>query len=439
MQDYDVDKVLQRALDRLALLADATSALASTLDVHEGLRRVCRMAVPQVGDWCVVDLLGEQDHPHRVCVAHRIPDGPDPAALEGCLPPLPESDPGPLARVLSGAGPLLLTDIPEPEKAQNPLHARQLELFKLLAADTAIIAPLRARRQVVGALTVARTSRQERMTEEDLALVDDLAHRIALTVDNARLHHETQRIAERLQLSLLPELPGHLDLAARYLPSRTTAEVGGDWYDSFELPRGDTTLIIGDVTGHDLRSAVTMSQLRNMLRGIACDRQEESPDRILRHLDATYQHLYGGATASCIYAVLGQNRTNAWQLAYANAGHPPALLTTREGDTRFLEGGHSALLGVDVHLPRSSAVEPLPARSTLLLYTDGLVERRGEPLDHGLTRLRQHAAALAREPLDVFCDELLTGLAQHSADDIALLALRVPDHPAAQSISKAAY
>ncbi|MGW0500804.1 PP2C family protein-serine/threonine phosphatase [Streptomyces sp. NPDC003007] len=426
MDDYDVDEILQQALDRLTLLAEATSALSSTLDVDEALRRVCRIAVPRLGDWCVVDLQGEQDHPHRVCVMHRDPTALPASALEGCLPPLPKTNPGPLARVLRGAGPLLLTGMTTHETVpNNPLHARQLELFAHMGADTVITAPLRARRQVLGALTVARTGGREALCEQDLALVDDLAHRIALAVDNARLHQETQRIAERLQRSLLPELPRHLKLTARYTPSRTTAEVGGDWYDSFLLPNDDTTLIIGDVTGHDLRSAITMSHLRNMLRGIACDRQER-PGHILHRLDRAYLSLYGGATASCIYALLTEPEAGPWTLEYANAGHPPPLLITYEGDTRYLEDGHGPLLGIDPGLPRPHATEPLPARGTLLLYTDGLIERRGESLDHGLTRLRRHASALAREPLDVLCDELLSGLVQDSTDDVALLALRLP-------------
>ncbi|MFV0128396.1 PP2C family protein-serine/threonine phosphatase [Streptomyces sp. HMX112] len=428
MEEFDVDEVLQQALDRLTLLAEATSALTSTLDLIKGLRRVCRIAVPRLGDWCVVDLLGERDRPERVCVTHRDPAALPVGRLEGELPPLPDRDGGPLARVLRGAGPLLLTEFPSRARARNALSARQLELFEQLGADTAIIAPLRARRRVLGALTVARVTGHAALEEQDLALVEDLAHRIALAVDNARLHQETQRIAERLQRSLLPDLPHHLDLAARYSPSRTTAEVGGDWYDSFPLPNGNTTLIIGDVTGHDLRSAVTMSQLRNMLRGIGCDRQEP-PGHILRRLDLAHHNLYGGATASCIYAVLTGPTAGPWALDYSNAGHLPPLLVTHDGDTRYLEEGHGILLGVDPGRHRPHGKEPLPAHSTLLLYTDGLIERRGESLDHGLTRLRQHAAALARESVNVFCDELLSGLAHDSTDDVALLALRLPPGP----------
>ncbi|MBM7168908.1 SpoIIE family protein phosphatase [Streptomyces sp. G44] len=100
-----------------------------------------------------------------------------------------------------------------------------------------------------------------------------------------------------------------------------------------------------------------------------------------------------------------------------------------EGDTQYLHGGHGLLLGVDPRLPRGHATELLPAGATVLMYTDGLIERRGEDLTHGMTRLRQHTAALTREGLDTFCDELLTGMATDHADDIALLAVRTPAHP----------
>ncbi|MFG2794644.1 PP2C family protein-serine/threonine phosphatase [Streptomyces sp. NPDC048419] len=331
--------------------------------------------------------------------------------------------------MLAGAGPLLLTaaDLPTTGQTTDPLYARQLELFTQLGTDTAIVAPLRARRQVLGALTVGRGTGRAPLTSPDLAMVDDLAHRMALGVDNARLYRQTQRIAERLQRSLLPVLPetGLLQLSARYAPAAATAEVGGDWYDSFPLPTGHTTMIIGDVSGHDLRAAVTMSQLRNMLRGIGCDRQEP-PGHILRRLDLAHHTLYPRVTATCLYGLLGEDTTGTWTLQFSSAGHPPPLLITHAGDTRYLTGGHGLLLGLDPDQARPHATEVLPAGSTVLLYTDGLIERRGEGLDTGMTRLRQHAAALARESLDTFCDELLTGLAADHADDVALLAARLP-------------
>ncbi|MGW2639849.1 PP2C family protein-serine/threonine phosphatase [Streptomyces sp. NPDC001348] len=424
MDEHDVDEVLQQALDRLTLLADVSSALAGTLDAQEALQRVCRILAQRMGDWCAVDLLvGE--HLERVCVTHR--EGiPQQRAVVHEAPAVgvPRVADGPLSRVLYGAGPLLVDE----DQLRGEAHATSGTVLDLpRAANSAIVAPLRARREVFGALTIARMAPHAALSGDDLALLEDLVHRVALAMDNARLHQETERIAERLQRSLLPTLPDvdHLTMAARYTPSHATAQVGGDWYDSFLLPTGDTALIIGDVTGHDLKAAVTMSQLRNTLRGIACDRREP-PGAILHRLDLVQHALYPRATASCLYGVVDGPVGGPWRLHYAAAGHPPPLLVTWDGDTRFLEGGRSLLLGIDPHTARPSATEDLPARCTVLLYTDGLIERRGETLDHGMTRLRQHAGALARTDPGELCDELLAGLAPHSTDDVAVLALRLP-------------
>lgn len=430
MDEYDVDAALQVALDRLTLLNQSASVLSSTLDAVEGLRRVCRVLVPALADWCAADLMDDEGGLERVCVVHRDQQVPL-TGLTGPLPPLPEVSSGPLSRVLRGAGPMLVAagEVPPVERAKDPLHAVNLALFARLGGrgDTLIVAPLRARRRVLGALTVVRGAGREPLTEADLALVEDLTNRIALAVDNARLHAQTQAIAERLQRSLLPTLPAAhgLRITARYMPAAATAQVGGDWYDCFVLPQGDTTLIIGDVTGHDLQAAVAMSQVRNMLRGIACDRQEP-PGKILRRLDMAVDNLYHHQTATCVYALLKGPEGGPYELHWARAGHPPPLLITAEDDTRYLEEAHGMLLGVEPAADRPSAQTPMPPGSTLLLYTDGLIERRGEALDHSMARLRQHAAALIDRDLDVLCDELLTGLAPDSQDDIALLALRVP-------------
>lgn len=432
MDDRDVDEALQAALDRLTLMNQVARVLVGTLDAAEGIRRVCRVLVPSLADWCTADLVDADGRPERVCVAHRDPDKMA-AGMTGPLPPGPRGSSSPWSRVLRGAGPLLLSieGMPTGREAPDRLHEANLELVGRLGGDSVIVVPLRARRRVVGALTLVRTAARPPFGETDVAPAEDLADRIALAVDNARLYAETQAVAERLQRSLLPDLPtvNGLRLTARYAPASATAQVGGDWYDSFVLPGGDTTLIIGDVAGHDLRAAVTMSQVRNMLRGIACDRQEP-PGRILRRLDIAVQALYSHRTASCVYALLKGPEGGPYQLDWARAGHLPPLLVTADGDTTYLDGAHGMLLGVDPHAERDSDSVPLPAGSTLLLYTDGLIERRGESLHHSMTRLRQHAAALNDQDLDVMCDELLAGLPADSNDDIALLALRLP--PAAR-------
>ncbi|MGA4960110.1 SpoIIE family protein phosphatase [Streptomyces lavendulocolor] len=414
-----------RSWERLSLLADTTSALSSTLDLREGLRRVCHVLTRRMAAWCVVDLLDEHGDAERVCVVHREPRALNAGVDLGRLPPLSENARGPLARVLNGAGPLLITDIPSPDQAESALDARQLELFRQLGAGSTIMAPLRARREVLGALIVVRTDHDDPFTEQDALLVADLVKGIALSVDNARLHQHTRTAAERLQRSLLPRLPHipSMEITARYAPSSTTAQVGGDWFDAFTLPGGDTALVIGDVSGHDLTAAVTMSQLRNMLRGIAVDCQDR-PSEVLRRLDLATLTLYPHSTATCAYALVKGPRSGPWEVHHSSAGHLPLLLTCPNGDTHYLDTASGLLIGVDSTLPRPTARDPLPPLSTLLMFTDGLIERPGESLSDAMTRLRRHTAALARAPLDVFCDELILGLGAGSTDDIALLALR---------------
>ncbi|MFD8376693.1 SpoIIE family protein phosphatase [Streptomyces sp. NPDC059688] len=414
-------------LNRLSLLVDATSALTSTLDLTEGLHRVCRVLTRQLAQWCVVELLGEHERVERVCVVHRTPEALKPGVRLGALPPMSEETGGPLPRVLRGAGPLRLADVSSSGRLGSPLDESQEELFRQLGARTAIIAPLRARREVLGALTLVRGRDDPPFTDEDLPLVTDLVRGIALGVDNARLHEHTRRTSERMQRALLPHLPDvdHLELVARYAPSGADAQIGGDWFDAFVLPKGDTALVIGDVTGHDLQSAVAMSQLRNLLRGIAVDRQEP-PAEVVHRFDLACHTLYPHATATCVYAVVKGPEGGPWELRHSSAGHPPPLLTTEQGDTRYLDAGAGPLIGLDPDLPRVTADDPLPPRSTLLMFTDGLIERRGESFGDAMTRLRQHTAALARAPLDVFCDELVLGLGTDTTDDIALLALRTP-------------
>ncbi|MEU8951067.1 GAF domain-containing SpoIIE family protein phosphatase [Streptomyces sp. NPDC048489] len=428
MDEFDVDSALQVALDRLTLLNQSASALSSTLDAVTGIRSVCRVLVPALADWCAADLLDEDGVVDRVCVTHRDADMPV-AGLTGRLARVSETSSGPLARVLRGAGPVLLsaTGFADVPASADPLREINLQLFGQLGGDSVIVAPLRARRRVLGALTLVRDADRTPLGKGETALVEDLTHRIALAVDNARLHTESQNIAERLQRSLLPDLPhiSGLQITGRYESAAATAQVGGDWYDCFRLPNDDITLIIGDVTGHDLHAAVTMSQMRNMLRGIACDRQEP-PGKILHRLDMAVDTLYSHQTATCAYALLRGTGEGPYHLDWALAGHPPPLLVTDSGDTVYLQGAHGTMLGADPNTERTSATLALPDNSTLLLYTDGLIERRGESLDQGLTRLRQHAAALVGERLDAMCDELLAGLAVASTDDVALLAVRLP-------------
>ena len=432
---------LGAAHERLTLLADATTALSSTLEVSEALHRLAWITVPRLADWSVVDLLTEDGQVERVAVIHRDPDQPlPPGGPVGLMPATAaERGPGTLARVLAGGEPILLTDMEPPANADDPLHTTQLDLFDQLDARCAIVAPLRARGRVLGALTVARTDPTRPYGHADTALVADLAGRAGLAVENARLYGEQRATAEALQRSLLPRLPStrHLSLAARYWPARAAAEVGGDWYDAFRTLDGALALVIGDVVGHGLAATARMGELRNLLRGIAVTTGAPPSqvmtrfDQAVTHLtatDSTATDLTSAELATGIYARVEGVPGGPRRLVWCNAGHPPPLLIGPDGTPRYLEEPSGVLLGLDNH-DRDDGEIDLPAGTTLLLYTDGLVETRNRPISDGMTRLHHHAAeltqSLADESLDTLCDQLLDRLSPAGTDDIALLAARI--------------
>jgi serine phosphatase RsbU (regulator of sigma subunit) len=254
----------------------------------------------------------------------------------------------------------------------------------------------------------------------------------ALQDDLAGSRQETLRYAQQaqfataLQRSILADLPdcSPLKLAARYVPAREAAEVGGDWYDAFRLPQGATAVVVGDLAGHDIDAAVRMAQTRSLLRALAVDR-DEPPGPVLCRLDVVLAQLYVGQSGTCVYAQLSEE-AGTWSALLANAGHLPPLLLTGEA-TDYLAGTPEALLGAGVRGSRTTVPVPLAPGATLLLYTDGLIERRGHSIDDGLTELRTAAAALDDLPPDQLCDRLLAQFAQAPSDDVCLLAVRIPD------------
>ncbi|MFF9350378.1 PP2C family protein-serine/threonine phosphatase [Streptomyces sp. NPDC014734] len=414
----------QGAAARLRLLAEASGAMASGLNAEESLRRLARLVVPHLADACVVDVIDGQGL-RRLAVTDRDPERAL-RVLPGGLLPGPDDSAAALAKVLRGTGAMVVTDFGRPDP-DDSLLAAQRALYRTLGARTALIVPMRVRRQALGALTFVRRATAPAFDEEDRALAVDLGHRAGLALDNARLYALQRHTAEQLQLSLLPDLTGlaHLQLATRYVAAREQAEVGGDWYDAFLLPDGAAILAIGDVVGHDLAAAVRMGQLRNMLRALAYDSGDD-PAGVMSRLDNVMQGLTTVELVTAVVARIETPATGPWRLHWTNAGHPPPLLAQLDGRVSLLEGGLAPVLGVDPRLERETASIILPAGATLLLYTDGLIERPGEDIGRGLARLRQHAAALAREPLSVFRDELLTRLSDEQHDDIAIVALRVP-------------
>jgi phosphoserine phosphatase RsbU/P len=279
--------------------------------------------------------------------------------------------------------------------------------------------PLLVQGRVTGVLHVSTHGRRE-FTPADVRLLELVAERAALAIWRVQLYEREHTIAATLQRALLPDaLPDHPSarLVARYLPRENTADVGGDWYDAIPLGDGDVGLAIGDVAGKGLRAAAVMGDLRSALRAYAAEHR--SPERVLALLDARPTHDRWFATV--IYAVFS---VRARSLTIADAGHPPPLLIPAAGEPRYLSGATAPPLGSSLGPPRNVATQLSPG-DTLLLYTDGLIERRHEDILSGMTELRLAAAGASRD-LESLCDELLETQRARAPfeDDVALLALR---------------
>ncbi|WP_228973265.1 SpoIIE family protein phosphatase [Streptomyces sp. DH12] len=416
-------------LERLALLAETTTQLTATLDVNEALDRLVRLVVPMLADWVVVDLITEGGAIQRAVVAHddggRISRRQD---LQGSLLSLPETSPLPLSRALRGAGSTLAT----PQTYQGPpdshIAIEQRRLFDATGMHSAVIAPIRGLREVLGALTLGRSRQPEPFTTTEIPLLEDITRRAGLALDKARLYQRQRKVAETMQRHLLPHLPSipGLGMSARYLPAPHASHVGGDWYDVFHLPDETLALVIGDVAGHDLDAAAGMAQLRNILRAYAWS-QQEPPSVVVDRFDQALPHITDVGMATMILGRLRPRPDGQWELQWTNAGHPPPLLVTQDGRADYLTDGHGILLGTQAGIRRVDAVAVLPPLSTLVLYTDGLVESPRHTIDDGLERLRRDAARLVGHPLESFTDALMEhARPTDNDDDVAVLTIRVP-------------
>ncbi len=310
-----------------------------------------------------------------------------------------------------------------------------LQAFNACVALTSffLAALVSERMRAARALQVAAIELEERvaqrtseLTDANTRLVSEIRGRtdaqLQLSQEEARTQRKHQ-IAETLQRSLLPEripeIP-RLTIATRYVPATTDVQVGGDWYDVVQLPGGHVGLAIGDVAGHGLQAAATMAQVRMAVRAYAL--QNPAPVSVMTGVHRLVAHLGLPEMVTAIY-LLYDPATQ--RLRYTNAGHPPALLVS-DHDAYFLGGALSVPLGVTGDPGFTEAETVLPLGATLLLYTDGLVERRRTSLRAGLERLRVSALAESPDDVEVLCDRVLATLldSDEVADDIALLALR---------------
>lgn len=404
---------------RLGLLARATTILAASLDPEQATSRLARLVVPELAESCVVYLVDAEGRLKRVVVADA--DSRHVEKLRTDADRLGLGTDGVVQRVLYEGEPRMcaversgwLDSLVEGDAGATADQPHEAQ---------AMVLPLRARGRILGAMSLLSDSERP-YTVSELSLGSDLARRAAMAIDNAQLFQQEHDVAETLQRALLPAaLPAHpgLSIAARYLPATAGVEVGGDFYDVMRLPDGRLALAVGDVAGHDLAAAALMGQLRFALRAYAW--QGDSPSAVLNKLDGLLDGLDPNAMATVVYAVIDGSELN-----YTLAGHPPPLLRDAGGTVGLLREGLSVPLGAaPPSTPRAESFVRVERGSTLLLYTDGLVEERTTDLGDRLEQLRRAAAELPGAEPEAFCDDLLAHMLvpDERNDDVAMLALR---------------
>lgn len=363
--------------------------------------RVCEVVAAEAATFLLVDEDGE-----LVVRASTAPKREQPvhvAAGEGIS-----------GKVAQSGEPMIVSDA-QPGQAVDPAMRDMRSVVSV---------PLVAGGKVTGVVQAGR-SEPDRFTEDDLLLLRLAADRVGLALEHVRVYEREHRIAETLQRSLLPDripsVPG-LDVAVRYLAAASEAEVGGDWYDVIPIDSSRVGLVMGDVAGKGLAAASMVGRLRSALRAYALE-GHDAKTVVERLNQLVWSELEDSQMATLAYLEVDQGEG---RLSWVNAGHLPPLVL-EEGGARYLEGPSSVPLGVMPYAQYEAGSMELPSGATILLYTDGLVERPGELLDDGLQRLADTAADPSGGP-ERLCDELLDRLVPGGAadDDVAILALYCP-------------
>jgi PAS domain S-box-containing protein len=417
----------ERAQSRLALMAEASTTLSATLEMGELLDRLAGLCVPLLADWVFISLVDEYGvvrdtaYRHRDGRVHELETFSSLHAMH-----LPETSPS--RRSMSTARTVLLDPFDDVVLERVVVNPAARAAFRRLGGASVLTVPMAARRRTLGAMALVSASPDRPFTQEVIEQVEDLSRRAALALDNVRLYQQEHTVADTLQRSLLPEIPRieGIEAAAHYVSASTAADVGGDFYDLLELPDGSIGIVVGDVVGHDVAAAAAMGHLRGLIRACLWEAEDADPGSVLARVDRLVQGLRVASMATMVYVravpPAGEDRT--WRLEVGNAGHPPVLLRGPDGEVRLLDGATGMLVGVDASTERVTRVVEVPAGSTLVAYTDGLVERPGDDMDTGIGELAQRLTAAPgdAEPADL-CAAAVEGQVDRR-DDVALLAVR---------------
>ena len=419
-----------RARRRLALLAAAGTTLSASLDYEATLEGIARLVVPELADWCLVDVLEEDGSVKQLAAAHADPGKK--VLLRQLLSHrrFGEDAPGTVARVLRTGRSILLSEASDALLAERATGEEHLEVLLRLEIRSLMSVPLLARGRTLGAVTLVSSDPERLYGEEDLSLAEGLAYRCALAVDNARLYRERSHIARTLQRSLLPRLPevSGIEVGVEYLPMGQENEVGGDFYDLIHTEGERWLAVIGDVCGKGAAAAAVTALTRYTIRAVAM--REDEPSAVLTGLNEAMLRQLGDDQFCTVACARLQPAPGGFELGVARGGHPAPLLVRADGSVEAVVPKGRAL---GVFLDPGLAVQRvhLGPGDAAVFYTDGITEARGpDGSFFGEGRLRDllrscaglDAPAIAEKMRDVTLEFGEGNL----RDDLAVLVLRVP-------------
>jgi GAF domain-containing protein len=433
------ERFVDPALMRRQMLDDTFTRIGDTLDIDHLARELIDALVPHfcnVGDLLLLEsLIGDDELPshgpdgslplRRIALLH---DRKDPA-WEAAFPTgeiLRFPSPSPYFRCMDTGAPVLETTISESQASKIARAWRRRPVAKLLNGASMLMLPLIARGTMLGFFACTRQEGFRRFDAYDVEIGMDFATRAAIFIDNARRYSREHATALTLQRSMLPtglSYPSSIEVKHRYLPGSKLIEVGGDWYESIALPGGRVALVVGDVAGHGVRAAVTMGRLRTAIHTLAM--LELAPAESLQQLDEL-MHTLGEREphfATCAYAVYD---AVSGECEIAVAGHLPPLLVHPDGSNELLDVPPAPPLGIGDGEVESRLFK-IEDGSLFVLYTDGLVENKGQDISDGLARLQGiFGPGSPTRPLEDLCKATLDGVySDHQRDDIAVLIARL--------------
>lgn len=432
------ERFIDPALMRQALLDGAVRRIGGALDLDQIAPELVNILVPHFCNTAALVMLeslvsedeqrdqlsGGERLVRRMAVAHEDPDASwDAAFPTGELLRYPPNTA--YTRVLETGKPESLLISEEGASDLASIWMRT-PVARLLSGSSMLLLPLQAGETLLGFFVCVRQPGYHRFDAYDTELGLAFANRAAMFMDGARRYSRERATALTLQRSMLPtglSYPSSVEVRHRYLPGSKLIEVGGDWYESIALPGGRVALVVGDVAGHGVRAAVTMGRLRTAIKTLTL--LELPPAETLQRLDELMHEL--GRTephfATCVYAVYD---SVAGTCEVASAGHLPPLLVHPDGRNEFLDVSPAPPLGIGEG-PVSSRTLDIADGSLLVLYTDGLVEKRDEDIDTGLERLRRiFGPGSAELPLGGLCRATLASVYDdRQRDDIAVLIARL--------------